>query len=441
MHNLDGVPGIPANSDLPITPDIIPRVEFSRHRLENGLRVLLCPDERVPLVHVTVHYRVGSSFEQPGQSGFAHLFEHMMFQGSAHVPSNEHGRLVDSAGGRWNATTSKDRTNYYDTLPSHQLKLGLWLESDRMLSLAVTEKNFENQRQTVLEEKKQSYDNRPYGLAYLRFDELAYENWAYAHPIIGCEEDLATATLEDATAFHDAHYGPSTAVLVLTGDFREEEALETILDYFGEAPSKPVPPAPNLDEPPQTYEKREVLEDPLAILPAIYAGYHMPEVGSAEYNALTMLALVLAHGESSSMYRDLVHERGLVTSLWAGPNQYKGPELFALWCQLQEGVEPLDVIAIVEEHLSRMAADGPSDEELEMARNQVLYRFVSSRKTISGIGESLARFELIHGDADLINQQAGRYLSIKGCDIQRAARQAFRTENRTLITVQPDTGK
>ena len=437
-HNPEGcdreeVPNLAAGA----TPDMIPLVDYSRHQLENGLRILLCPDNRVPMVHVTLHYRVGSSFERPGQSGFAHLFEHLMFQGSANVPANEHGRLVDSAGGRWNASTSKDRTNYYNTLPSHEWKLGLWLESDRLLALQVTEENFENQRQTVIEEKKQSYDNRPYGMAFLRFDELAYENWAYGHPIIGSEEDLRTASLSDAQNFHDMHYGPSTAVLVLSGDFQTPAALELITQYFGEAPGKPVPQPPDLSEPVQLSEKRETMVDPLGMLPALYQGYHMPELGSDDYNALSMLALILTHGESSCMYRDLVHEKGLVTSIWAGPNQYKGPGLFTLWCQLQEGADCAQTLNRMEGHLARLASKGPAPEELQRARNQVLHRFVTSRKTISGIAETLARFELMHGDADLINDQAARYLAISGEEIRRAAVATFQNSNRTVLTVLP----
>ncbi len=441
QHNPEGCDrGELANLAAEATPDIIPQVHFSRHQLENGLRVLLCPDNRVPMVHVTLHYRVGSSFEHPGQSGFAHLFEHLMFQGSDNVPANEHGRLVDSAGGRWNASTSKDRTNYYNTLPSHEWKLGLWLESDRMLSLQVTEENFENQRQTVIEEKKQSYDNRPYGMAFLRFDELAYENWAYGHPIIGSEEDLQIASLADALNFHETHYGPSTAVIVLSGDFQTQAALELISDYFGEAPAKSVPQPPDLSEPPQTSEKRETIVDQLGMLAALYLGYHMPELGSDAYNALSMLALILTQGESSCMYRDLVHETGLVTSIWAGPNQYKGPGLFTLWCQIQAGAECDRTLRRIEGHLARMASEGPSEDELQRARNQVLHRFVSSRKTISGIAETLARFELMHGDADLINYQAARYLAISSEEIRRAAHDTFQNSNRTVLTVYPKSG-
>lgn len=415
----------------------LPPVKFTEHRLDNGLRVILSRDNRVPLVHVTIHYHVGSSFEEPGKSGFAHLFEHMMFQGSRLVPKNGHGRLIDSAGGRWNATTSKDRTNYHETLPSHHLGLALWLEADRMLSLEVTDENFENQRQTVIEEKKQSYDNRPYGTAYLRFDELAYENWAYAHPIIGSVSDLREATREDAAEFHRTYYGPANAVLVVTGDLKEEPVLEIIERYLGTAGDRTVPAPPDLFEPPQEAEKRETIEDPLALLPALYIGYHMPPLGSPEYYALSMLTLILSQGESSRLYQRLIYESNLITTLSAGPNQYRGPELFVLWCQVQEKVDTAQVLETCEQELERLQREPVTQEEMEKARNQLLYRFIAARSTVSGIGESLARYTLFFDEPGRINQELERFMRVTPEEIRDAAEQIFRPRNRTLIEVLP----
>ncbi len=418
-------------------PPAVPPVAFREASLGNGLRVILHRDGSVPLVHVTLHYGVGSSFEQPGQSGFAHLFEHMMFQGSRLVGKNEHGRLLDAAGGRWNATTSKDRTNYYATVPSHQLELALWLEADRMLSLEVTEENFDNQRQTVIEEKKQSYDNRPYGLAYLRFDELAYQNWAYAHPIIGSVQDLQRATREDAEEFHRTFYGPGNAVLAISGDFQESRVLDTVERYFGVARNQSQPSSPDLFEPPQEAEKREVLEDPLALLPAVYIGYHMPRLGSPEFYALSMLTLILSQGESSRLYRRLVYEHNWITSLSAGPNQYRGPQLFVLWYQVQQGVATAPVLEAIEEEIERMCAEPVSDQELEKARNQVLHRFVAARGTLSGIGEGLARYTLLLDGPERINREVHHYLDVGAAEIRETARRVFRSSNRSLIEVMP----
>ncbi|MFQ5928679.1 MAG: M16 family metallopeptidase [Acidobacteriota bacterium] len=411
-------------------------IEFVEHKLENGLQVLLHRDNRTPLVHLSVHYRVGSSYEKPGLSGFAHLFEHMMFEGSEHVAKNEHGSYIDNAGGRWNASTSKDRTNYHETVPSHYLELALWLEADRMRSLKVTQENFENQRQTVIEEKKQSYDNRPYGLASLRFEELAYENWAYAHPVIGAVEDLQKATLEDAARFHQTYYGPGNATLVLSGDI-DADAQKKVGDYLGSISNRTSPQVPALQEPEQTVEKRETLKDPLAMLPAVYLGYHMPALGCPEYYALSVLALVLSNGESSRFYRKLIYNNNWITNLSVGPNQYKGPELFYIWFQVQSKVNFKQVLQAVGEELERLQEEKILAKELEKAKNQIMFYFVSRLTRVSRIGELLADYALLFEDPQMINHDLDRYLAVSQDDILKAAQKVFRPENRTLIVVQP----
>jgi len=415
----------------------VPDIEFREHTLDNGLQLLVHHQARVPLTHVSVHYRVGSSYEKPGFSGLAHLFEHLMFQGSENVGKNEHGRYIDHAGGQWNATTSKDRTNYYETVPSHYLELALWLEADRMQSLNVSLENFENQRQTVIEEKKQSYDNRPYGLATLRFEELAYENWAYAHPIIGVIEDLERYTLEDAVDFHRTFYGPGNAILVLAGDLSEIDGLEKVQKYFGDMISHTQPQSPSLEEPRQTAEKVETIQDPLAVLPAVYMAYHMPALGSPEYFALSVLALVLSHGESSRFYRKFIYDNNWITNFSVGPNQNKGPELFYIWFQIQNEIEVDQVVRAVEEELELLREKPVSQAELEKARNQIAYRFVGRLTRISRIAELLAHYALFFGDAGRINSDLDRYLEVTQEDILQAAQNVFRPENRTLMVVEP----
>ena len=415
----------------------VPQIQFQEHRLENGLQVILYRNNQVPLVHLSLHFRIGSSYERPGLSGFAHLFEHMMFQGSENVAKNEHGKYVDAAGGSWNASTSKDRTNYYETLPAHFLERALWLEADRMGSLKVTAENFENQRQTVIEEKKQSYDNRPYGLAYLRFDELAYENWAYAHPIIGCLEDLEKVTLEDAGDFHQTYYGPGNAALIVAGDIDERDALEKIQDHFGSISNRTKPNDPDLHEPEQKAEKVEMLKDSLAILPGVSLGYHMAEMGSPEYYALSILALILSHGESSRLYRKLVSDNNWISSLSVGPNQYKGPELFTIMFQVQDRVKVDEVLKVLEGELEAVQEKPVSEQELEKVKNQVMFHFVAQQATVPRVGECLAHYAIYFDDPQLINSELDRFLSVTGEDILRAARQTFRSENRTMISVEP----
>ena len=415
----------------------LPTVRFEHHKLKNGLQVLLHRDNRVPLVHVSVYYRIGSSYEEAGFSGFAHLFEHMMFQGSDHLAKNEHGRYIDTAGGSWNATTSKDRTNYYETVPAHYLELALWLEADRMRSLKVTPETFENQRRTVIEEKKQSYDNRPYGSAFLRFDELAYENWAYGHPIIGSVEDLEKASWEDALRFHRTYYGPGRAVLVLSGDIDEKKVLEKVRSYFQEIPKQATPQEPDLREPEQNGEKYESIKDPLAPLPALCIGYHMGNLGSPDYYALSILNVVLSQGESSRLYRRLLYENNWITSFSTGPNEYKGPQLFDCWFQLQDGVDADKVLRVVEEELTKVQEQPISERELEKAKNQVAFSFVHRLSTVASIGEQLASYTVFFDDPHLINQEWERFFSVSTEEILQAAARTFLSRNRTLILVEP----
>ena len=389
-------------------------------------------------MHISVHYRVGSSIEEPGLSGFAHLFEHMMFQGSDNVDKNEHGRYIDEIGGRWNASTNKDRTNYYETVPSNCLELGLWLEADRMRSLKVTEANFENQRQTVIEEKKQSYDNRPYGEAYLRFDELAYESWAYGHSVIGSVADLQKATLEDASRFHGTYYGPANATLVLAGDLDCDEALESVSKHFADIPNRTSEGSP-VQEPGQSSEKREELTDPLAVLPLVILGYHIPPIGSPEYYALSLLSIVLSDGSSSRLHRKLIYEDNWVTGLSAGPNRYKGPGLFDLWMQIQDQVDVEQVLESIEGELQRLRTQPISQQELEKAFNQLAYRHVGRLQRVSDIGEILAHYAVYHDDPNLINQEWERFVSVTPETILGVVRETFRAENRTLLLVRPQT--
>lgn len=415
---------------------LVPQIEFEEHRLDNGLSVLLHRDDRFPLVHVSVHYRVGSSYEKMGRSGFAHLFEHMMFQGSENIEANEHGEYIDNAGGAWNASTSKDRTNYHETVPSNYLDLALWLEADRMRSLKVTQENFENQRQTVIEEKKQSYDNRPYGLSYLRFDELAYGNWAYAHSIIGSVEDLEKSNLEDALYFHRTYYGPGNAILILSGDIGNE-VLGQVNNYFAGITDQTNPELPDLSEPRQKEAKLETLKDPLAPLTAVSIGYHMDAAGTPEYYALSVLTFILAQGESSRLYRLLVHDNNWVTSLSVGPNQYKGPQLFELWLQLQNGAEKEIILKTLEEELGKICENKVLDQELEKARNQIAFNFINRLSKVSQVGELLAYYALYYGNAEMVNQDLARHLEVGQDHIIEAAQKVFRNENRTLLLVEP----
>ncbi len=308
-----------------------------------------------------------------------------------------------------------------------------------MRSLDVTEENFENQLQTVIEEKKQSYDNRPYGLATLRFEELAYENWSYAHPIIGAVEDLENSTLGDAAKFHQTYYGPGNATLVLSGDTGNDgTALKKVEEYFGALTDQTRPDPPDLEEPEQVTEKIESTTDPLAVLPAVYSGYHMPALGSPDFYALSVLGVILSHGESSRLHRQLIYHNNWVTGLSVGPNQYRGPELFLVWFQVQSAVDVDQVLQAADQELQRVQEEKVPTQEIEKAKNQIAFRFVERMAKVARIGELLAHYALFFDDPKRINQELDRYLAVTADDILQAAQKIFRPQNRTLIFVEPE---
>ncbi|MDH3845825.1 MAG: insulinase family protein, partial [Myxococcales bacterium] len=268
---------LPDHAGAELAASSLPNLKVSRATLDNGLRVVMSEDHTVPTVAVAVYYDVGSRNETKGRSGFAHLFEHMMFQGSANIDKGEHFSLIINRGGDANGTTSNDRTNYFETLPSNELALGLWLEADRMRSLAITQENFENQRQTVMEERRQRIDNQPYIPSMLRINELAYgDYWPYAHSTIGDMQDLLDAPLEAVQEFFDMYYAPNNAVLSISGDFDPNEAMPLVEKYFGSIPSRERTPFVEPEPPKQTAERTETMYDPNATLPAFHLAYHIP---------------------------------------------------------------------------------------------------------------------------------------------------------------------
>src|ERR1700688_1059164 len=284
----------------------LPKLDLHDMRLENGLRVILVPDHSTPVYAINVSYNVGSRNELPGHTGFAHLFEHMMFQGSANVGKGEHFILVLNNGGNMNGTTSEDRTIYFEELPKNQLDLGLFLEADRMKSLNITQANLDNQRNAVQEERRQGIDNQPYGRAELDVDNLSYDNFAYKHSTIGSMSDLNAATVQDVSDFFRTYYAPNNAVLTLVGDFNPDEALAKVTKYFGSIPAQDPPPKVDLAEEPHYGERREVVSDPLARLPQILMAYHIPPGNTPENYAAQELAVILGQGQSSRMYQHLV---------------------------------------------------------------------------------------------------------------------------------------
>lgn len=412
-----------------------------RERLPNGLRVVLNPDRSVPTVAVAVYYDVGSRNEVQGRSGFAHLFEHMMFQGSANVGKGEHFVIITNRGGSMNGTTSEDRTNYFETLPSNELELGLWLEADRMRSLAITEENFENQRAVVMDERRQSYENQPYGASFLRANALAYgDYWPYAHSTIGDMQDLVDAPLSAVQEFWQEHYAPNNAVLSVSGDFDPAEAMALIRRHFEDIGSREVPAYAPPAIQAQTAERRDQMSDPLADLPALHINYHIPASQEADHAALEMLSLILGHGDSSRLYRGLVHDREVVSDISASTDDRRGPDLFSVFALIAEGHTPSEVEALVYAEIERIAHDGVQERELQRVRNQVRAYFLFSQQSNLDRARNLAEFEMYQGDANLIRGDLDRYLAITAADIQRVAGQYFVATNRSVLHVMPVAG-
>jgi len=283
-----------------------PKVEFTDTRLANGLRVIIAPDHHAPVFSIAVNYDVGSRNERQGRTGFAHLFEHMMFKGSANVGAFEHPLLVFNNGGNMNGTTNKDRTLYFETLPSNQLDLALFLEADRMRSLDITRENLDNQRNAVQEERRLGLDNQPYGRTNEVLDELAYDNFAYEHSVIGSMQDLNAASVEDVAAFFKTYYAPNNAVLSLAGDLEPAPTLAKVRKYFESIPRQPAAPAVDLTEPRQTAERRQSLDDALARLTRLDIAYKVPPSLTPDDDALSVLTTVLSGGRSSRLKNSMM---------------------------------------------------------------------------------------------------------------------------------------
>jgi predicted Zn-dependent peptidase len=413
-------------------------LQVSRATLDNGLRVVMSQDNTVPTVAVSVYYDVGSRNEEKGRSGFAHLFEHMMFQGSANVGKGEHFSLIINRGGSANGTTSNDRTNYFETLPSNELALGLWLEADRMRSLAVTQENFENQRMTVMEERRQRIDNQPYIPSMLRINELAYgDYWPYAHSTIGDMQDLIDAPLEAVQEFFDTYYAPNNAVLSISGDFEPEAAMRLVQQYFGEIPPRQTPAFDAPPPAPQTAEQTETMYDANATLPAFHLAYHIPASRTPDHYTLEMLALVLGDGESSRLYQRLVKRDEICQEVAVGTDDRRGPDLFSVWGVMASGHAPSEAQEIVFEELRAVATDGVTSRELDKAKNRMSAAFVFGLQTNMARSQRLAEYELYWGDANLLKLELDHYLAVTEADIQRVAAEYFDASNRTVLDVLP----
>ncbi len=415
----------------------LPAVPVEQFTLDNGLRVILSEDHAVPVVSVAVYYDVGSRNEREGRTGFAHLFEHMMFQGSENVPKAGHFQYIFNNGGTMNGTTSSERTNYFETLPASQLPLALWLESDRMRSLKVTQENLDNQRDAVKEEKRLTYDNRPYSNAFLRLNELIYSNPANAHSTIGSMEDLDAATIEDVREFFRVYYAPNNAVLSICGDFDPREARALVEKYFGSIPAQPRPPAVDVSEPEGVAAPYELYRDPFAQLPALMLGWKAPARRSGDYYAVSLASDLLLDGDSSRLYQRLVKEEESVVGIQGGLGERRGPSSLYIFAIPKPGHTTEEIRATIREEVERLATEGPTPDEMEKLRNTMLNDSVRSRQSTLYRAQRLAEYALFDGDPALLNTELERYLRVTPEEIKRAVARYLLTDNHSLMEVVP----
>jgi predicted Zn-dependent peptidase len=415
----------------------LPRVEFTDQRLENGLRVIIAVDHTAPVFGIAITYNVGSRNERPGRTGFAHLFEHMMFEGSENVGKGEHFILIFNNGGNMNGTTNEDRTNYFESLPKNQLDLALFLESDRMRALAVNQSNLDNQRKAVQEERRLREDNQPYGHAYLDIDNLAYDNFAYKHSTIGEMSDLNAATLEDVKEFFRIYYAPNNATLALVGDLDPASALEKVKKYFGNIPSEPAPPPVDMTEPPHYGERTETIMDPLARTPLVLMAYHIPPGNTLDNYAMHVLASILSQGQSSRFYLHLVKDKQLATQVFAQADARRGPSLLYLYAAVRPGVKPEDCEKAMLDEIAAVQKDGVTAQEIDKARIQFLRGQIQSRQTDLGTAMRISQDAVFFNEPGLINTIVDKFDAVTAEQVKAAAQRYLVPEQLSVVTDLP----
>jgi predicted Zn-dependent peptidase len=415
----------------------LPPTPIEEFTLANGLRVVLSPDRAIPVVSVAVYYDVGSRNEREGRTGFAHLFEHMMFQGSENVPKAAHFQYIFNAGGTMNGTTSTERTNYFETLPSNYLPLAFWLESDRMRSLKVTQENLDNQRHAVQEEKRLRYDNQPYVNAFLRMNELIFTNPANAHSTIGSMEDLDAATIDDVREFFRIYYAPNNAVLSVVGDFDYAEARALVDKYFANIPSQPLPPPVDVSETDHIAVPEETFHDTLAPAPAFVLGWKVPPRRTPDFYALSLAGTLLFEGDSSRLYQKLVKGDESVVSIEGGVDERRGPSALYIFALPKPGEEVETIRSQIFDEIKRIAADGPTDAEMEKLRNSLCNEAVRGRQSTMYRAQRLAEFALYDSDPRLIDSELGHYLDVTADDIKRATARYLDGPNRVVLDIVP----
>ncbi len=415
-----------------------PSIEFTEYELDNGLKVILHQDESTPIVAVSIMYQVGGKDSFQGRTGFAHFFEHLLFEGSENIGRGEIDDYVQAAGGALNANTSLDRTYYYEILPSNQLALGLWIESERLLHARVQTEGVETQREVVKEERRQSYDNRPYGTLTMELYKRAFREHPYKDPNIGYMDDLNNAAMEDFQNFYKSYYVPNNAILSIAGDLDLEETKALIHKYFSDIPRGAVPPRVEVVEAPLGGEVRDTVYDKVP-LPALIMGYRTVARTNPDYYAISMMNQVLSQGQSSRLNKSLVDEQELAVQVGSFPSSNQDPGLAIAFALARPGTADLVPIErAFDAEIERLQTELISDRELEKLRNQIEVSAISGYGSVAGIAESLADDEMFLGDANLINTETQRYLDVTKEDIRRVAREYYTKDNRVVLYWLPE---
>lgn len=431
--------GTPAATQSNTAPTVsLPPLAVESLRLANGLAVVTLEDHHVPIINLQVWYHVGSKDERPGRTGFAHLFEHLMFKGSAHIGPDQHTRIIERMGGVVNAYTNDDVTVFWETFPSQYLERVLWMEADRMGSLDVTQANFETEREVVKEERRLRVDNPPYGHVLEDLYAAAFTVHPYKHITVGSMDDLNKATIEDVRDFYRTYYRPNNATLVVVGDFSSAELLAWAEKYFGGIPDSPVPiPRVTVKEPPQTAERQVTRSYPNTPLPAVIEGFKAPPRFSPAQYPLELAADILSQGESSRLYQSLVYTQRIALQAFGQGNFTEDPNLFFIGAVLNGGVPLAAGEKAVDAVVNGMRTAPVSSQELEKARNQEVAGMILSRQTDQGKADAIGEAAVIGKDPALVNQELDRYLRVSAADIEAASQKYLSSERETLLLIEP----
>jgi len=412
------------------------KITFEEFKLDNGLTVLLSEDKTIPSVAINICYKVGSKDEDPGKRGFAHLFEHLMYEGSKNVPNGAYDKYCLFAGGENNGYTNEDKTNYFIVLPSHQLELGLWLESDRMAAFSISEESLEKQKQVVNEEKMQMYDNKPYGSLGLEFPPRLFKNGGYSWDTIGDMNDIGSASINDVKKFFENYYVPNNAVLSLTGDFDHNQAKEAIKKYFGDIkPGNTVRTFQSTGNF-STGEIRDVIYDNVQF-PGVFMAYKIPEENTNEQYAFEVLNEILSTGESSKFYKTLVYEKQLVSEIWSYIDAKEYAGVFYIFSILMPGVKNETVEDEINRIINDIKNNGITEKELSKVKNKFETSYTFRLQSIINKADLLAHYKTFHGNAGLVNSIIQRFLNISLDDIHNNANEFLRDENRVILNYLP----